>query len=370
MKLLSSLFIFLTLLAAHAKANVSCVSLLYKVNSSAPKLGTSIHVTDIDLVDRSYLVKPGITNPLFPSQNKTLETPQTIIDPQFNAPLVLIQKTGQTWASMYTPLKPNYAGDPRWNSAILGSTGSYYFGFRKLSDSSITAPSADYANAKIDLINLKLDEKFQIHIKFRETGEDPLSSRSYLNDFLIHNRLPLAQKGHYFIHDISYHFSSILLPENIIKNTKKRIRLILDLDLKAQELLKKKEISSLVRKAVRDELKRRVVLLDNSSGFFGWIMAQLSVVNREWPISDYYNYVQDSFFKNNQSALAETVARLQARVNSPNDKQQLLELAESLSKPEDHELDSLTYEQFMSEVLNRRNKIIEVFATHHHDSSN
>lgn len=362
MRLLVTLFITSVLISLQAQARMSCVSLFYRQNNSAPNLGKALQSTDIDLVDRSYLVSPENANPHFPSQTKTLETPQFIIDPQLNTPVVLIQRIGPTWASMYTPLKPNYAGDPRWNAVILSPDSSYYFGFRKLSENAVTAPTADYANAKIDLINLKMPDKYKIKIKFRETGDDPIARRTYLNDFLVHNRLPLAQKGHYFIHDISYHFSSILLPESVILKTKKRIRLILDLDLQAKKLLKQKQLSKQAYEAVREELLRRVVMLDTASGFFGWVMAQLHVAGREWPINDYYKYVQDSFFKNNTSALAETITRLQARVNNPEDKQKLAELAQSVATPADLQIDQLTHEQFFSEVQQRRAKINEILA--------
>lgn len=221
MKLVSTLYLsamFLTLilsLSIDVRAEDICASLF------------SDQIRMYDLQKKDLIYREGKLGRL---GNPTVETITQINDIDGTL-LTVIKKTGETWDSAYTPSPANNQGDPRWFPILLGSKVGSFFGFKKISEDTITIPTAENLNLKIEKINkILINKKIEpITIRFHETGKEPEVQMDYLNQLLVNRSLPMATEGHYAIHDIAYHSLAILLPKKALDRLNTRIKLLIRL---------------------------------------------------------------------------------------------------------------------------------------------
>jgi hypothetical protein len=220
--------------------------------------------------------------------------------------LLVFKLTGDSWFSVYAPVDNAFLGDPRWFSALFGSKVSTYFGFNFISNSEITAPTAARIESTISKLNLKLPENNKIGITFFETDNKDLDSKTYLTRFMNNSELPIAHAGQLSIHDISYHLSSIALPEYLIEQTKARIQLALEF---SSWVNSQKDISTWEKYVLSDIatklIESRARSLDIGTGNFGQVFLGFK---NQWPkfTEDMLNsMVLKHFFKEGSTAISE-----------------------------------------------------------------
>lgn len=209
------------------------------------------------------------------SKQPSVEVEQRIQD-EAGRSLFIFKKIGEHWWSTYTPAPNNYQGDPRWFPILIGGKAAAYFGFKKIDDTRMTAPTADTLNHSIQNLNVVLSQKNQepIEMRFHESGTEVEEGVDFLRSFATKTSLPVARDGHYAVHDISYHSLSILLPKEILDGVKKRSEIFLRLmekvenDTKIDPIVKK-----ILRKTIRDSIEQLVRNIDYGTGNIGFILA-------------------------------------------------------------------------------------------------
>lgn len=278
------------------------------------------------------------------------------------AGLIHLKRIEPEWTSVYAPDQVNYAGDPRWFSVIAGSEVSLFFGIRKISQTEMTAPTADFANVQIDLLNRQLVESEKIPVRFLETGSEPFEGRAYLRAFLRDGSLPLAKEGHYYIHDMAYHFSSLFLPPALVKAFQQRTRLLLELESRALE--------PTLKMALAERLRYQEGFLDGGSGFFGYFLAYESVAGRTLDPKAIADFGVRPFGKSGTSAYSQVKQALEDQMSSlekeaiPLQKgiQEMNTLLDLLSKPEDRVVFEYSVDQYRQESLARIRLLQSLFA--------
>lgn len=131
------------------------------------------------------------------------------IDPNFN----------MTWLALDREIPSAPSGDPRQFVSIAGSEIAYFFGIRELDKFQMTAPNIEEINGSIKKMNTALIALgFQpIPISYnRQVGINP-NAMMFLKNFAEKLQLPFAPEGHIYVHDISFHLASIMLPVEILQ---------------------------------------------------------------------------------------------------------------------------------------------------------
>lgn len=251
----------------------------------------------------------------FPTKHPTVRAEARLATPQGD--LLVLEKISSSWGTMYTPDSLNYQGDPRWFPAIVGSQVASHLGFFQTSNTAMLGPTAEYANHAISKINRSLGRLDHIHIRFRETGEEPLDGAEYLVDFR-ERVLPIAESGHYATHDLSYHFASILYPEYVLKIADTRIDLTLGFEKwvhaeRQQQALPELQFLAKVAEGLIDQ---RVKRIDSSSGSLGYLLALFKLRKTDGDMNDGQQYVIDQLFKPNTSAVEEIRDLLMKRIQT------------------------------------------------------
>ncbi len=174
--------------------------------------------TKFEAVDLSDL--PKATNPTVVTQG--------IGKMQDGSVLLFLNKNGESWNSAYSPAPKNPQGDPRWFPMLFGAEVGYHFGFRKIYNDTMTAPTPEFMNHRITDINKTLAERGveEIIMRFHRTSPKAEEGIEYLSNILRESSLPVAISGHYAVHDVAYHLSSILMPKSILDYIKLNIKIV------------------------------------------------------------------------------------------------------------------------------------------------
>lgn len=244
------------------------------------------------------------------SKEQTVVTGETVKDKDGNS-LLILEKTGELWDSSYTPVRDNYQGDPRWFGMLFGPQVSYHFGFRKLADNMITAPTAKTFNAKITEFNKKLRDikEEPIGLRVHEAKPSVEEGIEYLKNVYENNSLPLASSGHYAVHDLSYHLMAILTPKNVIDGVKSRIGVLLRLKEKLDRDAKLSKLDRYVLEdAVNTLVNRMVKDIDVGTGNIGLIILlkrfeQLNSRSKPYGATDFKTLVLDYIVRDTQQVI-------------------------------------------------------------------
>lgn len=198
--------------------------------------------------------------------------------------LFILKKTGDYWMSTYTPAPDNYQGDPRWFPILFGGRTAAHFGFKKINDTIMTAPTADTLNQTIQHLNVVLSKKGHemIEIKFHESGMEAEEGVKFLRNFVSKTSLPIARSGHYAVHDISYHALAILLPKVILDGARMRAEILLRLiDKVENNSTISPVVKKVVRKALNQSLEQLVRNIDFGTGNIGFILSMEKADQRD-----------------------------------------------------------------------------------------
>lgn len=276
--------------------------------------------------------------------------------------LLVFERIGPKWATTYAPDGVNYQGDPRWFPSTVGATVAAHLGFFQVSQSTMLAPTADYANRAIEKFNQKLDPEYRIEMRFRETGEEPLEGAEYLRDFR-NNILPIAKLGVYAVHDHSYHFISVLYPKRVLDIARTRIDLTLAFR-KWVDRLDAKNIyeRNLLREVADAEIQRRVKWVDSSSGSLGYLMALFQLVKTVDGLEKMQKYVLGQLFSPKHSAVSDVRSLLFGRINAidrhakadrEKAKALVTEFLSTFTEARYHEKIEITVDEFLAELTER-----------------
>lgn len=128
-------------------------------------------------------------------------------------------------------------------NAIGDEKAAEVFGFSKLSDSPhkgkffgeggrYRIPNQAELQGAIDAINLKIpssESTLKIPIRFY-SAKGRLDPKVYLEKFAKHGELPIAEKGHYFIHDITAHAFAAFIPPELVQASRDQIQMLLNFE--------------------------------------------------------------------------------------------------------------------------------------------
>lgn len=209
----------LNLKAANNARGGLCISMFTQVNSVNSDSLTEFRLDQV-LVDIAF--KPSIKENMTISKQKSEKHP-------LGGFLRILTTSDKSWYSIFRASDRDLLGSPLWFVATLGPKVAKYFGFMRVSETAMTVPDATAATATIKAVNQKLIalNEEPISLSFFETRiSQPLTGRVFLNKFL-RNQLPLEAYGGVAVHDISYHFASILLPRKLIVHMQAQTRLTL-----------------------------------------------------------------------------------------------------------------------------------------------
>ncbi len=90
----------------------------------------------------------------------------------------------------------------------------------------MVVPSAAELNAAIKEFNEGLNPKDKIPLTFFAVKDEAYENTAFISRYSKNAELPLAEKGFFQIHDISYHIASLLFPGTIIDHTRRQYGVI------------------------------------------------------------------------------------------------------------------------------------------------
>lgn len=226
--------------------------------------------------------------------------------------LLIFEKTGNSWFSTYTPRPDNYQGDPRWFPSLVSTKVSSKFGFFMLNQKMMTAPTAEKINQTIHIFNKHLPEKNKILIKFYETGETPQSGLNYLKLFNNNLSLPMASRGHYAVHDISYHLPAIFLPKNVINAAQLRLDLIIRFrDWVENYGSERKWLNTALLKIAKSLVAEKVRHVDYATGNLGYVLYTSARNFNDVESYDIKRYVLNYLYRANVSPKNDVVGNIE-----------------------------------------------------------
>lgn len=125
---------------------------------------------------------------------------------------------GETsWRSLYAQRDFDPQGDPRWPLFFLGEDLGQVFGFDG-SGRDFYAPTPETLNARIEAFNRYLKKRRIEPIPIRFYLQPRPKIEGFLRNWYRHTALPVAAGNDtHTMHDISFHFSSVLLPIQIVR---------------------------------------------------------------------------------------------------------------------------------------------------------
>lgn len=114
---------------------------------------------------------------------------------------------------------------------ILGSENARKLGF-ELTPTSAIIPDVAELRASIKAFNRQFPEgdPRRLAVNFYETGNKPLTGEQYRNGFLLQSELPMAKSGRLHFHDFTAHAGAAFMPNEIVEETKLRVRLFSEFD--------------------------------------------------------------------------------------------------------------------------------------------
>lgn len=133
---------------------------------------------------------------------------------------LFLKKPDVPWFSMdYSEVgHPNaLQGDPRWNFAVFGANTLKYLRLSAYEQDKITYPSLAALNGFVSKLNNKLNELGYEKIPVNFYTQETVNMQIYLEKYASMLSIPLAnpnEKPGHFVHDVSFHIASILLPSS------------------------------------------------------------------------------------------------------------------------------------------------------------
>lgn len=144
----------------------------------------------------------------------TVQIVHVVVESNNDRFFLLRPLSGEDWFSSYSLRGFDPQGDPRWTMDSLGPYLAEVFGFRYTADGDLLVPTPETYNRRISLFNTFLIEnRFEpISITFYLQAKPRL--RSFVERTSRDLGVPVAAgEGSHTIHDISYHYASVLLPK-------------------------------------------------------------------------------------------------------------------------------------------------------------
>lgn len=247
---------------------------VYTMIGSAEILCTEIYSKNV-----KYVKTPKYFGRLAKRESSPTVQVDRIITNSDNETFFLMRKKGRYWFSVYTPSPENFQGDPRWPIMVLGPRVAKLLGYKQLSSSLILVPTAETLNKRIQLLNLKLAKMNAepISVKFHASGIEPEDGISYLRKFKENLSLPIANSGHYAVHDWSYHTLALLLPPAVLKQIGSHIEILLNFHQKIKSDMSLSEMERFVLLEYWNKTVATFVRsIDYGTGNIGFVLAMES----------------------------------------------------------------------------------------------
>jgi hypothetical protein len=188
--------------------------------------------------------------------------------------LYTLKLRGKGWNSKYGDFPNAPQGDPRWVFSNFGVPVAEFLGFKMVNSKTMKVPDAIELNHRLDLLDSVLPNDQKIKVRFFNTDvNDPRIGPSkflelYANSLLI----PLATEGTTLVHDISYHLSIIVFPKNVLAQSLKIGRLLLEFNDFAKPKLEA-EFGPISKKALTLANRNFIQHLDATTGNFGALLS-------------------------------------------------------------------------------------------------
>ena len=252
---------------------------------------------------------------------------------------------GISWSSMYKKFENAPQGDPRTFVVILGKEVGRYFGFdyvlekdfqtyekknpwktqskeSKLAEHEfkkdrthlLVIPDVAEFSASIEQINIKLGPEDQIFLRYYVPvkGVNQVNLREYLERYGQDAALPLGENGYMYLHDVSFHTGSILLPNKVVFHVKKQTQVLLEhiryieerlAQLKKENDPRFEKYQNEMDQFVRKILKSRVTAIDGGTANFTYYLTGINSKSggAQWTRSKIFETGFDLFSKKGSS---------------------------------------------------------------------
>lgn len=189
-----------------------------------------------------------------------------------------ITRHGVMWESSYESVPNALEGDPRNFIIALGHQVAKHFGFRMQSGVKMTAPTAEALNTALNELNRRLlasGKKPFSGLHYFTPSRHLVSDRDFVVEFL-NSRIPIAREGPLFVHDISAHSMSFLIPEESVQLAQAQVRAFLGFEkflaAHSRSLSENKEVTKFFEAQYQDAALR----IDNGTGNFGIMLGRHS----------------------------------------------------------------------------------------------
>lgn len=136
-----------------------------------------------------------------------------------------IKRISWGWSTSHRTNKYDPQGNPQWPIYLFGQHAAQNLGFQEqgVMNDRMTIPSLEFLNATLDLVNKNLPPDFQVQLKFRPAQDTKMALTLYLNEFRDRGAIPMGQVRtdvEVAIHDLSFHFPSIILPNQVLQRSR------------------------------------------------------------------------------------------------------------------------------------------------------
>lgn len=192
-----------------------------------------------------------------------------------------VEKRGPDWGSDYRTTPNAIEGSPMLFWRAYGEQIARFFGYELLDENNLRIPRARFVNQQAQELNAQLDPEYQITLRFYETHNEPQTPAQYLQRFVDSCEMPIASEGSVAIHDTSYHFGAIFLPDIALAASLSQAELL----LKFIDFVRPKNILSETQ--IETLLFEMALNIDSGTGNFTNFLAQSSPpkISANWILS-------------------------------------------------------------------------------------
>lgn len=161
-------------------------------------------------------------------------TVQAQLLPNYNGELAILKKSILSpWASSSSSLKgqEDIQGSPTVNFRVMGKYTTFSLDFRAVDKNTMIVPTAKRYSENIKKLSEELIRLGYEPIPFHFYEQSELSISQYAKTFKSNFGLPVAdiKSPIHFVHDIAFHYTSILMPPAYARLLQQRIGLLNDL---------------------------------------------------------------------------------------------------------------------------------------------
>ncbi|MFN8846352.1 MAG: hypothetical protein ACK5V3_04530 [Bdellovibrionales bacterium] len=217
-----------------------------------------------------------------------------------NPDFAILKLVGSQWRSKWSPDGQNIQSDPRNLLILLGDTAAEKLGFKWIDKKTLQVPKGKYFSARLLKLNsyLKRRGTEPLDISFYDTSaQDPLGALDFLSKALT-NRLPVAESGHFLIHDVAAHYGSILLPRAITRQLVMKVHLAQKFTREMEAVLNKlsPEVAANIRELNQRWLQLVAQRVDGVTGNF--TLRYVDLVLKGNNQKQKVEFLEESYLKN------------------------------------------------------------------------